>query len=85
MLYLNVIVSRVQSLIPGRQEIFPVSVASRQALRLSQPPIQWVPGSLSPRVKSPWHETGLSPPFTAEVKIGGIIPPLPHTSSLHSA
>jgi hypothetical protein len=38
--------------IPGRGErIFPLSSVSRPALGLTQPPIQWVPGVLSPGLK----------------------------------
>jgi hypothetical protein len=33
-----------------------------------QPPIQWVPGALSPGVKRPWLEADHSPPVSAEVK-----------------
>jgi hypothetical protein len=34
----------------------------------SQPPIHWVPGSLSLGVKRPGREVDLSPPSSAEVK-----------------
>jgi hypothetical protein len=34
-----------------RQRIFPLTSASRPALGPTQPPVQWVPGALSPRVK----------------------------------
>jgi hypothetical protein len=34
-----------------RQSIFPLASVSRPALRPTQPPIQWVPGVLSPGVK----------------------------------
>jgi hypothetical protein len=44
------------------------------------PPIQWVPEALSPGVKWPGRETDNSPPSSAEVKNGGLIPTLPHTS-----
>jgi hypothetical protein len=38
--------------IPDRGErIFPVTSVSRPALRPTQPPVQWVPGVLSPGVK----------------------------------
>jgi hypothetical protein len=36
-------------------------------------------------VKWPWHEADSSPPSSAEVKNGGFIPPLRHTSSWLSA
>jgi len=38
------------------------------ALGLTQPPIQWVPGDLSLRIKQPGHEADHSPPSSAEVK-----------------
>jgi hypothetical protein len=41
---------------------------SRPALGLAQPPIQWVPGTLSPGVKRQGREADHSPPFSAEVK-----------------
>jgi hypothetical protein len=40
--------------------------------------------ALSPWVKWPEGETDFSPPSIAEVKKGGAIPPLLHTSSWHS-
>jgi hypothetical protein len=36
---------------PQRQRIFPPTSASRPALGPTQPPLQWVPGALSPGVK----------------------------------
>jgi hypothetical protein len=44
------------------------STSSRPALGSTQPPIQWVPGPLSPRVKQPGREADHSPPTSAEVK-----------------
>jgi hypothetical protein len=41
--------------------------ASRRALGPTQPPIQWVPGSLSLVVKRPGREADHSPPSSAEV------------------
>jgi hypothetical protein len=64
---------------------FLYSIAPRQALGPTQPPIQWVLGALSLRVKRPGHEADHSPPSSAEVKNVGAIPPLPHISSWHSA
>jgi hypothetical protein len=46
-----------------------------------QPPIQWVPGALSVRVKWLRHEADHSPQSSAKVKNGGAIPPLPNMSS----
>jgi hypothetical protein len=51
---------------------------SRAALGPTEPPVQWVPGSLSPRIKRLGREDDRSPPSSAEVKNGGAIPPLPH-------
>jgi hypothetical protein len=34
-----------------RQEIFPLASASRPVLRPTQPPVQWAPGVLCPRLK----------------------------------
>jgi hypothetical protein len=42
--------------------------ASRTALGLTQPPIQWVPGALSLGVKRPWREADHLLPSSAEVK-----------------
>jgi hypothetical protein len=44
------------------------TTASRMALGPTQPPIQWVPGSLSLGVKRPGREAYHSPPSSAEVK-----------------
>jgi hypothetical protein len=43
-------------------------MSSRPALGPTQPPIQWVPGALSPGVKRPGREADHSPPTNAEVK-----------------
>jgi hypothetical protein len=43
--------------------------------------IQWVPGDLSAGLRWPGRETNHSPPFSAEVKNIGAIPPLPHAPS----
>jgi hypothetical protein len=62
------------------QDIILWSTVSKSAMGYTQPPIQWVPG-----VKRPGHEDDHSPPFAAEVKNGGAIYPLPHTSSRRGA
>jgi hypothetical protein len=65
------------------QAIFLYSTASGPALGLTQPPTQWVPEALSPGVRWQLLEADHSPPSGAEVKNGGAINPLPHTSSWH--
>jgi hypothetical protein len=69
---------------PGRVKNF-VSTASRPLLVPTQPTIQWAPGAVSPGVKRLGSEADHSPPTSAEVKNGGAIPSLPHTSSWRSA
>jgi hypothetical protein len=48
--------------------IFLFTTASRPVLEPTQPPIQWVPGSLSLGVKRQGREADHSPPPSAEVK-----------------
>jgi hypothetical protein len=52
---------------PGRDWEF-FSSASTPALGPTQPPIQWVPGSLTLGVKLPGREADHSPSSSAEVK-----------------
>jgi hypothetical protein len=61
----------------GRVKNFLFSRSSRPALRATQPPIQWVPGALSPGVKRPGREADHSPPTSAESRKCGSIQPLP--------
>jgi hypothetical protein len=50
------------------QRIFSLPSVSRLALRPTQPPVQWVPGVLSPGVKArPGRVADHSPPSSAEV------------------
>jgi hypothetical protein len=60
--------SRDQSSSPGRVKNFLFSTSSITALGSTQPPIQCVPGALSPGIKRPGHEADHSPPTSAEVK-----------------
>jgi hypothetical protein len=53
---------------PGRVKNSLFSMSSRPALGTTQPPIQWVPGALSPGVKWLGREVDHSPPASAEVK-----------------
>jgi hypothetical protein len=47
----------------------------------TQPPIEWVPGVLSPDVKRQGREADYSPPSSAEIKNSGTVPPISHISS----
>jgi hypothetical protein len=53
---------------PGRVKNFLFSTSSRPALGPTQPPIQWVQGTLSTGVMRPGREADHSPPTSAEVK-----------------
>jgi hypothetical protein len=57
--------------------IFLFTTASRTALGPTQPPIQWVPESLSLGVKRPGGEACHSPPSNSEVNVRGAISPFP--------
>jgi hypothetical protein len=61
----------------NRQDNFLFSTASRSNLGPTQAPIQWVPGALTPGIKRQGREADHSPLFSTEVKIGGVIPPVP--------
>jgi hypothetical protein len=54
----------------SRQElgIFLFTTASRKALELTQPPIQWVSGALFLGIERLRRESDHSPPSSAEVK-----------------
>jgi hypothetical protein len=65
-LSLNVPLSPTNLEIDSLNVLFTTS--SRTALGRTQPPIQWVPGALSLRVKRPGREADHSPPSSAEVK-----------------
>jgi hypothetical protein len=53
----------------GRVKNFQFSTSSRHALGSTEPPIQSVPGALSPGVKRPGREADHSPPASAERSI----------------
>jgi hypothetical protein len=50
------------------KEFFLFATAFRPALGPTQPPIKWIPGSLSPGVKPPACEADHLPRYTGEVK-----------------
>jgi hypothetical protein len=50
---------------------FLFTTTSKAALEPTQPPIQWVLGVLSPRIKRPRCRADHSPPSSAKVKNGG--------------
>jgi hypothetical protein len=60
--------SRGRSSNSGRVKNFLFSASFRPALGSTQPPIQWVPGTLSPGVERPVREADHSLPASAEVK-----------------
>jgi hypothetical protein len=66
------------------QDLYP-STESRQALGPTQHPIKWESGAVSSGVKQPGREADHSPPSRAEIKDGGVMPPLPLMCSWHSA
>jgi hypothetical protein len=58
--------------------IFLFDTMSRPAPGPTQPPLQWVPGAVSPGINRPGREADHSPPSSTEVKrITGAIPPFP--------
>jgi hypothetical protein len=54
--------------VPVGLRIFFFFTSFRSALGSTQPPIQWLPGALSPRVKRPGRKADHSSPASAEVK-----------------
>jgi hypothetical protein len=57
--------------------------ACRLDLSTTQPPLQWIPGTLSPGIKGPGREADHSPASSAEIKNDEAIPALPLMSSWH--
>jgi hypothetical protein len=66
---------------PASVGIFPFATASRPTLAPTQPPIQWILGALSPRVKPPGREADHSPTSSAKVKNAWSCTSTPRTSS----
>jgi hypothetical protein len=83
--YLSIIRGRYNGFDSRQCKIFLFSTKSRSTLGPTQPPIQKVPGALSPRVKWQRREAEHSTPFSVEVKKSGGIPPLPPMASWHNA
>jgi hypothetical protein len=52
---------------PGKGKDCLFSTESGPALGSTEPPVQWIPGALSPCVKRPGREADHSPPSSAEV------------------
>jgi hypothetical protein len=67
---------------PDRSKILLFSTKFRPALGPTQPPIQWIQGVISPRIKRQVCEADQSPASSAEVKNGVAIPSLPAYSSM---
>jgi hypothetical protein len=65
--------------VPVGPRISPLHISSRPPLGPAQPPIQWVMGALSSRMKRQEREADHSPPTSAEVKKMWIYNPLSHT------
>jgi hypothetical protein len=59
-----------RSSVPGRfnDRIFLFAIAFRLALGPTQPPLQWVPGAITPVIKRSVLEADNSPASSAEVK-----------------
>jgi hypothetical protein len=74
-----------QGSISGRGNRSVYSTVSRQAVRHTQPRIQWVSLAVSPEVKRPGRKTDRSPPSSAEVNSGRAILPFPHTPPINEA
>jgi hypothetical protein len=58
---------------PCRVKNLHYSMSSRAALGPTLPPIQWVPGTLSPEVKRPGREADHSSPASAEIRLHGVL------------
>jgi hypothetical protein len=76
---------RGRSSSPGGGKNFHFSMLSTPALGPTQPPIQWVPGALSPEVKRQGREADHSPQTTAEVKKMWLYTSILYTSSWRGA
>jgi hypothetical protein len=66
--WLRAVRPRNQISSPGRVKKFLFSTSSILVLGPTQPPVQWVPGALSPRLNRPGREVDQSPTTSAEMK-----------------
>jgi len=55
-------------LIPCRAGIYLFATASKPAVLLTHPPIQWAPGAVYVGIERPGRETDVLPPYSAEIK-----------------
>jgi hypothetical protein len=60
--------TEIQILAGAMIEIFLFATTSKPALGHTQPPIQWIPGTLTLGIKQSVCEADYSPPFTAKIK-----------------
>jgi hypothetical protein len=74
------IVTRLWAVWPRSRGSVPAG-GRRPALGPIQPPIHWVLGTVSLGSKQQGDEADHSPPSSVQLKNGGTILPLPHTSS----
>jgi hypothetical protein len=70
---------------PGRVKNFLFFTSSRPTLESTQPPIQWVPGDLSPGVKRPGRDLTTHLQLVPRLRKCGSILRLPHTPSWRNA
>jgi hypothetical protein len=59
----------ITALFVAGAEMFLFTIAFRLTVGFIQPPIQWVPGAFSLRLKQPEHEAALSPLPRAESQL----------------
>jgi hypothetical protein len=70
-----------QNSILGRGRAFLSTISVLTGAGAHPDTIEWVPGAISLEVKRPRREADHSLLFSAEIKNGGTIPPLPHMFS----
>jgi hypothetical protein len=72
------IVTKLQAELQGFSSIFLFATASRPALEPTQPPIEWVPGALSPRVKRPGVRLTIHLHSVPRLRMLEALPPFPY-------